>query len=102
MSANTENRDPYAFMPYNRVELRAGDHVRIRLPYSEAMMACRQAGQVHLVRVGNSSAQLIDVCGREWGAPYLPIECGILGDGTDAHPYYTYGVKIASKEDSGT
>jgi hypothetical protein len=83
---------PYSSHPSNRVRLLAGDRVRVELPYSEAMMAARKAGQVWTVRLGNASAQLIDPCGHEWGGPYLPCECGIFGD---LHTgYYAYGVKV--------
>ena len=84
---------PYSPRPSNRVDLLPGDRVAVELPFSEAMMAARKSGQVWTVRLGNSSAQLIDPTGDPWGAPYLPCECGIYGD---LHTgYYTYGVKVA-------
>ena len=85
----------YTLHAVNRVEVRPGDRVRVELPYSEAMMAARKAGQVWTVRVGNTSAQLIDPCGMEWGAPYLPCECGIYGSLRDG--YYTYGENLTEQ-----
>ena len=83
---------PYLPVQRNRVSVEPGDVVRVLLPHSEAMMAAGKAGQIHLVRVGNTSAQLINDVGTEWGAPYLPIEVGIGADNRGENPrYYAYG-----------
>jgi hypothetical protein len=88
-------RSPFAPHPANRVSLLPGDVVAVELPFSEAMMAARKSGQVWTVRLGNSSAQLIDAVGHEWGAPYLPCECGIFGDRHVG--YHTYGKLISTR-----
>jgi len=92
-------RSPYSPCPDNRVKLLVGDHVAVELPFSEAMMAARKAGQVWTVRLGFSSAQLIDPCGHEWGGPYLPCEVGIYGDLHSG--YYGYGIvrRVPSHDD---
>ena len=83
----------YRHVPENQVNLKPGDLVRVRLPHSEAMMAASKAGQVWTVRLRRTSVQLVDTDGRDWGAPYLPSECGIYGGGLHG-PFYAYGFKI--------
>jgi hypothetical protein len=83
-------------VPCPTARVRAGDRVRLELPFSEVCMHMRVAGQVMTVEViggtyadGRPSftAQLHRDDGQPFSFPILTAEAGIYGYGDDMYCY---------------
>jgi hypothetical protein len=63
-----------------RVQLKTGDVVRLRMPWSEVCMHLRIADQVRDVRVLDNGAQILNDDGTPYSFPVTHGEAGIYSD----------------------
>lgn len=71
-----------------RVEVRTGDTIRVRLPWSEVCAHLRVAGELRKVRVLAHGAQVLDADGSDFSFPVTHGEAGIF---TDRSGFYVIG-----------